>query len=593
MRTRLLPIGISFAALAAASAAAQTTTDAAGNTESIQCSVGSSCDVDNQVTGNDRNNGTVEANGTENDALITQRGDDNSSLIRISGNVHDAEITQQGIGHFGQIIQTGDDQNSAIFQGAFANSATVSQVGSGMSSGIVQGSFFGLTPPVASGNVVSVSQNGTGLNSTIDQYAPPRTGSANENSATVIQTGVQSSSSIAQFSSGNVAIVRMAEGSPFVDFRRTGENRSTVRQEGGSSASNPLTGNYADVAIRGEQNSSEVRQAGLQHRAIVSMLGGAAGLTSSAPVDPAGAGRTLPADRPLGNNSYAEQTGRGNSFEISSGGAANASTANGRGNSSHVIQRNDVLANGHRSTVYQRGFFDSVAITQIDNSATTAQTVTNSNGIQSASSADVSQLSFNSSATIRQSGTNSAIVTQGTNRNVAPNTPTELGGNNTITIQQTDAGDATTGGVTSIQSNFAEVAQYGRQNNASVTQDALDARATVFQPVGSRGNNATIYQGTGPGTNGSATPGTGANARNLAADVVQSGRGSSATITQLGLNQIVNLAQRGNLESAGSANVAGISQSNANNRLTLVRTATISPPVSSSVAPVRPRWPIE
>src|SRR3712207_2613020 len=56
VRKQLL-LGISAAALAAGTASAQTITDAAGNTEILNCAPGNTCDVENQGSGNERNRG--------------------------------------------------------------------------------------------------------------------------------------------------------------------------------------------------------------------------------------------------------------------------------------------------------------------------------------------------------------------------------------------------------------------------------------------------------------------------------------------------------------------------------------------------------
>jgi hypothetical protein len=562
-------LGISISALAASAAGAQTSSDASGNTKSVQCSPTSACAVDNQATGNERNSGVIEAIGEEHDASIVQRGDDSSSTIEIDGNRGSVEHEQQGDRLTSRTIQAGDDHDSRIFQSGQANSASVSQSGAGgNSSDVIQGSFFGLTTPHGRDNVVSVTQNGTNLASSVSQHTSTSPSSpASSNSATVVQMGAGSTSNIGQYSSGNSAVVRIWEGGLFVSPSHRADNVSNVFQSNTSALTSVPSNHFADVAILGQQNESHVSQSGSNHRAIVSMLGGGAGTTGSAPTDPTGEGRTVPADRGLGNSSRVEQvSGSGLFFEISVGGAASATTPRGQGNQT-LVQQNGT---NHRATVYQRGLFDGLYVNQRNNTATSAQTTANTSGTQGDAKVDVSQLSFNSSTRITQAGTNTAIVTQGVNRNNAAGTPTEVGGNNVITIDQMDAGDIVSGGGSSLASNFVEVAQYGRQNSTTVSQAAVNARAIVFQRVGSRANSVNIQQGTNE-VLGPSAPGQGADAVNLAATVTQSGRGSSARVAQVGINQTAGVTQTGNIESASSANVVSVLQANANNLATITQ----------------------
>ena len=193
---------------------------------------------------------------------------------------------------------------------------------------------------------------------------------------------------------------------------------------------------------------------------------------------------------------------------------------------------------------------------------------------QDASVADVSQLSVNSTTTINQYGTNTAIVTQGANLTE------DYQGDNTILIQQTDAGDTATsgsgGGIfnpggsgsTNAGSNFAEVTQYGTSNSTTVAQNAVNASALVFQTLGSVSNTLNIQQGTNNGAG--FTGDTGANAVSLRADVTQSGNGSSASLFQSGDNLQVILVQNGNDDT--SNNSARITQTNINNWASVTQT---------------------
>jgi hypothetical protein len=587
-----LPIGISVAALAAATAAAQTTSDSSGNSATRECAPGNSCTVDNMRGGNERNRAFVrQRNGQGNVASITQNGDDNSSTVEQSGNNNDAEHSQSGDRHTSLTRQTGDNHESVIFQGTRENSATVTQAGAGNISEVTQGTFFEDTRFTGEDNIASVSQSGSNLISFIDQSSGSSEGPpADDNSATLAQSGLGSFSEISQFSRGNIGVTRMFEGgvndatgnrenvsetfqtNSF--FRQDANGRFVTGQGAPDRNNNPRSNNLADVAVRGQQNSSGVLQNGVQNTAIVSMLGGGSGNSGNAPSDPMGAGRTVPAGRAEGNSSIVIQIGQGLFYEISSGGAGSSTTPNGQGNRSTVFQGSNAnLGANHRATVYQRGRFDNLDINQQNNSAASAQTAANPGGTQSGSIADVSQLSLNSTTSITQRGTNTAIVTQGVNRNNASGGAIDIGGNNVITIDQTDAGDASTAsGGSTRQSNFVEVAQYSRDNSTTVAQNAVNARATVFQPIGSRGNGANIQQGTGAGT--AAAGGQGINAINLTADMTQRGSSLSATIGQGGTNLTATVNQLSSGAVASTMNVANLSQIGSNNVAAITQTGS-------------------
>ncbi len=215
-RTQFL-IGISVAALAAGTAAAQTNNTATENCSSTS-GANNTCDVNNNFSGNTDNTGTInQRGGGGNVAFITQVGDENRSSIDQNGDNNGARNTQNGDDHFHVTTQTGFENFSSVDQGDDENSATVNQTTTngtrGSASGsttqfdnqsfIAQGTSFqngggsaatgtagetpGATPTSSSqvtpgtatstqgfageNNTVNVSQNGTNLFSSVLQAA--------------------------------------------------------------------------------------------------------------------------------------------------------------------------------------------------------------------------------------------------------------------------------------------------------------------------------------------------------------------------------------------------------------------------------------
>ena len=657
MVRKSLFLGISAAALAAGMASAQTTdtTDANGNRRIIDCSPGNTCAVDNQVSGNDRNFGSVSArNGTGNNLAITQRGNDNSSTIRANGNSNTGHTRQTGDDHRASTDQTGNFHTSSIDQGDEDNSATVIQVGavsatsaSANSSTVWQGtdSSGGSAPSSDRGenNVASVSQNGSNLGSVVIQsrlsyfeelgfggFRAP----ADDNSATVVQTGAGSQSNLYQFSRGNIARVNMSDGGvdnssgtrrnsativQYNEFYTLDSNGQLVApsraagdpQTGPAPTHNPLSQNTADIAIIGIQNSAYAEQDGVLNTAIVSMLGGGSGNTGSTsdlsqPGNVGPSGRQLPENRKEGNDSIMYQYGRGNFARLSSGGLG------GRGNKSRIDQgvytnfkvyTEGDLGRDHRALVWQRGVLDSSWIIQENNRRGPG------GAAQFGSFADVAQLSFNSSVYLEQRGTNTGRVSQALNAD-------GTGGDNTILIRQNDAGDLTSSGTpgdifgtggssgsTTQLRNNVSVSQAGIANGITIDQNARNANAVVWQQRNSRDNSAEIEQGTGgqatagennvaqsnhhigPSSGGGFLAGpdqvpaesadTGAGAINLAADITHIGRGSTARIRQDGQDLSALVSQAGTRTSSGvavdSTNFAGVSQINAWNSATVTQ----------------------
>lgn len=633
IRNKLL-IGISLTSLAASTALAQRTdtTDASGNRAVVECSAGNSCEVDNRFPGNDRNFGFVSARiGSGNDLFIQQVGDDNSATITANGTGNVGFTEQTGDDHALAVDQTGDENLTFIIQGDGSNSATVVQVETGGTTGTnpggsgaaasgggdiaaAPGAFFAepsgtfdnvsiiaqgsdvLTPsgtqdPNFAGrkNVLSVTQNGSNLFSQIIQAANGGA-SADNNSATVFQMGGGSDSIIDQQSAGNIARVRLSGGG--VNVAASGgaaaqnrENQSSITQGnnvliGGSTAgtftagtptadNNPNSNNLADVALTGTQNSSTVDQNGIQNFARVSMLNGGAGATASGASGLGG--EAIAAARPDGNGTTINQTGLNNQVRVSSGGRVQ--DFGGSGNVSRITQGGETsgtnFGRNHAAAIFQTGTLDTVTINQQNNNAFGSTVDTNGN--QSGSVADIAQRTLNSTTTVTQRGTNFARISQGGGAS----------GNNTLTVDQTDAGDTpqTTTAVSSdifrpttttmvrvAARNEVRVSQAGITNVASVTQNAIAASATVFQRAGSRNNTARVTQ------NG------GNNSINLNARIDQSGQGgpgSGADVRQSGTNQFASITQAAGAQSgtnANSSNSATVTQTLDNNLASVTQT---------------------
>ncbi|MDP8914448.1 MAG: hypothetical protein M3N39_12850 [Pseudomonadota bacterium] len=605
---RHITIGVSAAALAAATASAQSSTDSQMNWQSRNCSTSNWCQIKNGAafnSTNHENRAQISVSGTGNDAEITQIWNKNSASIFVNGNGNNGWILELGDEHSARLEQNGDGNGAVIDQNDRRNSVTVQQTatanavgGHTLSGGpkdvnftkVLQGASGFEQPESARGerNVATSVQNGSALESIIYQYhfanAP-----ADDNEATVMQRGSGSFSVVRQHSRGNKALVHMVEGGT-----GTSRNASTISQAnagfrgtstGGFTTGNglpdesvpfgnPISGNIADVSIAGYQQNSHIIQGGVQNRAIISLSGGGPGNTdkeiAAGRANPA-TGDALPENRVAGNFVDLRQSGRGVFAEVSTGRDRRISLASTRlnngagtgniayidqwqgnaayaGTTSAIVRRTDPITSreAHRAFVHQRGELDVVNIRQENN--------TDGTTIQSGSIADVAQMSFASTTSITQFGSNTARVTQGVNR-------LEVGGSNTTTIKQIDAGDSGTGG--NGARNQADVAQYGISNVANVDQNAVNASATIFQKVGSRANLADVDQGTGAalryfnsasgGSQGiAAGTGTGAAAVNLAASITQSDRGGETSISQDGTNLSAVADQSGTNPAAAS-----------------------------------------
>lgn len=619
-------IGISTAAIVAVASTVPAIAQTSTNTSTGNCtalapnSPGGSCAIDNNAAGNDRNDAVVVQSGEGNFSRIVQRGDDNTGVIRQDGEVNSSILRQTGNGHFAENEQTGTLNSSEVRQFNDRNSATVRQTGQRNSSLIDQGT--GTIPNSGSGNLLSVSQNGTNLDSEVVQayfeasiLMIPSAGPADDNSATVTQTGSGSRSFLGQTSRGSVAHVSMGQGGTTAARSRNDSSVIQVNEfyttdsatgalvvrgpgQGPAPANNPRADNLADVAVFGTQNDSAVVQDGVLNRAEVSMLGGGShnfGEPQANPNDPVigPSGQPLPTNAKRGNSSLIRQMGRGNRGAVSLGGGG------GRGNRSRIFQgglslnftnyTEADLGRDHTAFVWQRGVLDTSDIRQDNNKR-------GFNGVvQTASFADISQNSLNSTAYVEQLGTNSATVSQGTGAG---------SGDNSLRLRQNDAGDETPITVAPepvpvlTARNIAAVSQTGIGNGITIDQNARDATAVVWQQIGSRANTVEIEQGTGGQTAGenNAHDGTavgsqggylaatvpadaadiGLGALNLTADVTQSRGSSRSRIRQDGQNLQALIIQVGipddqAVVAIATPNFAGISQINAWNSATVTQ----------------------
>lgn len=485
-------VGISAIALAAGGHAQTTTTNGdntdpnTGNRVVVSCTAGNSCSVTQTAGQTFSSTGSANASGgMNNTSSVTQTGNRQFAESRATGDRNETEVNQFAFNNSSSVSQTGTSGGTGNSLG-YANYALVQQgnntgVGNNNTSQIVQVRTAGASDDsglnqaytyqnFASGgssNVAVQTQNGTNLYSLVNQGDQLGNGiSVSNNSATVTQLSAGASSTIQQASNGNVALVSMFGGNNTPNTAptpRTGANTSRVTQyndqfQSGAtagtfvaaapttSANSPSSANSANVAITGLQNSSSVQQRGVQNTLEQSILNGGAGNTSATNangVNP-GTGAAFPPNRIEGNASIINQTGRGNYAATSIGGRV--TTGGGSGNSATINQtQNDAAVTqtslnstqtpttAHRALLYMRGILDRVSIVQTNNalggSSSGAGTAT-----QSGSLADVATLSFNSTTTVNQTGTNTARVTQGSRTETT-------GASNRTTITQVDAGD--------------------------------------------------------------------------------------------------------------------------------------------------------
>lgn len=619
MRVTHLMIGVSFLTLAAGGTASAQPT----NITDVQCSPfqGNDCVVDNDDIRNDRNQATVRVNGRANNVLVRQVEDDIRSLVQIEGDENFVTHNQVGDAHSASATIVGNNNLNVVIQGDEENSASVTQQGNRNESNVLQGAVGALSGENNRATVVmrgsdlfsSVVQGSIGGGGPVATVAGPMA-AGSDNIAQITLTNAAGGdgqlvqlSSVLQLSRGNTAIVNIVGGSAL----NNAANASNITQSNTqfrnnaagndfdvappTAANNPMTHNLADVSISGNGNNSFIQQNGVRNLARVSISRGGTGITATGggTFD----GLAFQGDREEGNTSLVSQFGRDLSVDISVGGRRDGQ---GGGNSLFVVQGGSCgcieLGRGHSATLYQFGTLSDLVVVQQNNQSSSAISATNPSGDQFGSVADISQSAFGSSIQLFQSGTNYAFISQGSASADVGNPAAGLGpgnagtsGNNTLIVQQIDAGDRVTfsgggGGPfapppsssTEPRRNTFLASQAGRSNVGIVTQFATNASATLFQRRGSVASQVRIAQGlatadgfASAGGEGPASPSAAGVSVNLTASVDQGGSGFvdvrqdggnlDATVRQnavnfstavLGATPVVRLSQVGEWNSA-------------------------------------------
>ncbi|MDP9415819.1 MAG: hypothetical protein M3Q08_17395, partial [Pseudomonadota bacterium] len=366
---------------------------------------------------------------------------------------------------------------------------------------------------------------------------------------------------VAQESRGNLAEVFQFEGGSSSLARN--ESSITQQHQGAANTADPtsttLSNNRASVSMRGQGNISSIAQNGLDNSARVTMQGG-------------GAQQNAETGRRDGNQTSVAQSGTALAAIVVAG---STTATEGRANLSDIRQTGDA----HRAVAWQRGVEDTLTLGQ-ENGGSTA---TYSDGSRARAAADVSQKGVRSSTTLSQAGDNVARVTQG------------LGQLSSVTIAQIDAGDLTTNqnalDRVNRQFNTAIVSQSGDSNLAGVAQDAMNAKATVWQKVGSSENAGGVLQGTGASAiapfastffGGMATQ-VAAAARDLSANITQSGRRNKAAVIQDGTGLTAVVEQLGT-GAAGFSNFVRLAQQGSGNTATARQSANVGASSSGDAA---------
>jgi trimeric autotransporter adhesin len=536
-------VGISGIALAASALSAQNNTSVYNQT-----GAGNSGTVDNTAPGNTNNSSIIIQNGANNSASVFQRNNANASFIEQLGSFQTATHQQVGTFNRSDSRQSGDFQITATTQAGTFNSQTLLQVGANNRSIVRQGYAVDASVPggeirAADFNTASVEQNGAGLNSVIDQRAASASSpAASDNEVYILQrssgssSSVQQTSTVLQESRGNFARISQFDGAVGA------ANSSSVTQRNTASPQ-AMALNSATIEQRGVGHESRVTQDGSSNSASVQMAGG--GVAND------------------GNRSAISQVGTSLTSAY-----ANVRVVSGRG----VRNQSSMSQSGafHTIQVYQAGIGDASSITQSDG----ANTGTYQDGTRARAVAFVSQNATSAAASLTQRGDNYGEVVQA------------RGGTIVTTIVQTDAGDLN--GTRAF--NSATVSQYGSSNAATIEQNSIGALASVWQQVGSTGNEGEIRQGAGGTSLASTTtvPGfnagpTGAATGGLRADLIQAGSGNQAKIYQDGVSLRASVEQRGSSSGGGASSVL-VSQSGSGNVAAAYQGSSVGPSAAGDPA---------
>lgn len=532
-----------------------------------------------------------------------------SSVTQVSA----TDVSTGGVANAGNFVRVDQGagnnrlgQSSTITQNGGSQSATVNQLFAGNFSTIRQGVAGATADAASSGNRAAVSQNGQAGTSTIAQDNRNNTalvtlGNGATNSAGGAAT-IGASSSVTQSQSGNTATVFITGGgqtanstSPVIPAGQTtaptsqNNNQSVLIQRNttvgvGTNANGTASAaelanvrNDAFVSLtRGQQQSSSVTQDGIQNFADVTVTSGVAGF------DP-GASATDPTrGRSGGNTSTINQTGRGNSAVVTTGSDRSTTAPQGFGNSVSITQTATQQYQGRGETTasrnfqsegrfvvteptlgaagtargifvqtFQTGRFGTVTINQSDNAngAGTAYP----DGTIGRARGDVVQSGERHNLSLTQVGDNFASLTQG---------QIGIGSNNSLTVNQTDAGEGTgavsttgsgtdefgnpTGGGSSQNTtgrayNVAVVTQYGSNNTMTVDQNTRNGFVSAFQATNTSGNVIDVDQVDAAG----ATEAAGTLSRGNTANVSQFANNNAADVDQTGSRNVITVEQRG------------------------------------------------
>jgi hypothetical protein len=352
---------------------------------------------------------------------------------------------------------------------------------------------------LADGNTATVSDNGTGDKSYVEQTQ------ASNSTSTVGQSGDSNWAKSVQQSNGGAA--------------------SSIGQADSSQSAYVWQNGSSDVKVSQSNNGNQA--------SVVQDAAGTAGVGNEAVVNQTGAngkvGGVTDSEKASAQTSLAQpvdqgvvQKGSYNYSSVGQGGFSNSATITQIStDSTHFAPGGgDSDGNGfyNYSTVGQYGSSDIAGVTQDGD---------NRSNIQQSGSIDhatVSQVGYNNSSSIGQTGANdTAAVNQGD----------ELGGsghgNNAVVSQ-----DGTSNGE---QANVTQT--WGNNNNASVGQSGVNDHATVLQWFGD-GNTALVTQT--------------ASSSGSLATVNQNGDGNYATVYQAGGMNIANI------QTVGANNTDSITQ---------------------------------
>jgi hypothetical protein len=539
MKCQKLFAGLSFIALAASAASAQTSTN---QSEITQTGDDNKANVDNARPGNDNNKSTIVQIGNANSVTVLQVGDLNISSIREVGNSNQALHTQDIDLHTADTVQNGNLNRSAVRQRGELNRATVAQDGNRNLSQLSQGVEFNATtdfngttffdPTIegagraADDNRATVRQIGNDLSSTIRQRAAAGGRAADDNVAAITQRGQFNAATILQESRGNSASVFQFDGG---SSSALGNSVSVTQRDSAATTGNPESKNVADVAVSSRSNSATVVQNG---RDNVVRLSAGIGESNIAQVTQVGnAGQAL-----------VGQYGVRDALEIGQ------NSSNARGYIWQQITSRDSSATIQQGTGasgtagFSGAYFGESAPTGAATSALSASIVQGNPGAEAAwNVAQILQDGTGLSATIEQRGSGTAALPNIVR--VAQQGGT-AGGNSATAIQRAGVGpssaaDTAPTGQTGDEYFFAGgarsaeivILQSGSGNSATVEQRGRGQLARIEQGPGS-GNVASILQDVG--------------AVNATAIIRQTGNNNSYSVNQPDANLYILVSQTGN-----------------------------------------------